>query len=358
MVNGRIARYWPGMIAASRSRCRALGFVAGDSPTADVVKRLPAAAVVSVALAVLYRAAADGATDASVSALWLFAGGAGALLAVLGWSAMAHARSEARRRAAERQIAERDAYIAGERSRVSDQLEQRVNERIVELQAINEQLEAFSYSVAHDLRAPLRSIATFSQALQDDHAEQLDPGGLEYLTHIHRASQRMGHLIDDLLNFSRVTRSQLRRERVDLSLLAHAVNGRLRFMHPERSVETIVEDGLTVMADPRALDIVLTNLLGNAWKFTSKREHARIELAALPGEPATYVVRDNGVGFDQGQAGRLFGVFQRLHPANEFEGTGIGLATVQRLIQRHGGKVWAEGEVNRGASVYFTLAAE
>jgi signal transduction histidine kinase len=346
------------MVAASRSRCRALGFVAGDAPAADVVRRLPAAAVVSVALALLYRAAADGATGMSVDGLWLIAGGAGALLAVLGWSAMAHARSEVRRRAAERQIAERDAYIAGERARLHEQLEQRVNERIAELQAINEQLEAFSYSVAHDLRAPLRSITTFSQALQDDHAEKLNPGGLEYLTHIHRASQRMGHLIDDLLNFSRVTRTQLRRERVDLSLLARAVIGRLRFMHPEREVETIVEEGLTAMADPRALDIVLTNLLGNAWKFTGKREHARIELAAQPGEPGTFVVRDNGVGFDPAQAGRLFGVFQRLHPAHEFEGTGIGLATVQRLVQRHGGKVWAEGQVDRGASVYFTLSAQ
>jgi signal transduction histidine kinase len=346
------------MIAASRSRCRALGFVGGHSLTAGVVRRLPPAAVVSVALAVLYRAAADDAVGASVGGLWLFAGGAGALLAVLGWSAVAHARSEVRRRAAERQIAERDAYIAGERARVRDQLEERVDERIAELQAINEQLEAFSYSVAHDLRAPLRSIATFSQALQDDHAEQLDPGGLEYLTHIHRAAQRMGHLIDDLLNFSRVTRTELRRERVDLSLLARAVIGRLRFMHPDREVETIVEDGLTVLADPRALDIVLTNLLGNAWKFTSKREHARIELAALPDEPGTFVVRDNGVGFDPAHAGRLFGVFQRLHPAHEFEGTGVGLATVQRLIQRHGGKVWAEGQVGRGASLYFTLAAE
>src|SRR6185295_3798651 len=176
------------MIAASRLRCRALGLVAGDSPVADVMRRLPAAAVVSVALAVLYRAGADGVTEASVGGLWMIASGAAALLAVLGWSAVAHARSEVRRRAAERQIAERDAYIAGERSRLHEQLEQRVNERIAELQAINEQLEAFSYSVAHDLRAPLRSIATFSQALQDDHADRLDPGGVEYLTHIHRAA--------------------------------------------------------------------------------------------------------------------------------------------------------------------------
>jgi signal transduction histidine kinase len=354
MVNGRLAGCRPGVLAISGWRSRALALAAGDSLTACAVRRLPAAGVVSVALAVLYRAAEE-AAGATLGGMWLIAGSAAAMLGVLGWSAMAHARSEARRRAAERAVAERDAYIAGERGRLHDQLEQRVNERIAELQAINEQLEAFSYSIAHDLRAPLRSIATFSEALQDDHADKLDPGGLAYLTHIHRAAQRMGHLIDDLLNFSRITRTQLRRERVDLSALARGVIARLRFMHPDREVETVVEDGLTALADPRAIDIVLTNLLGNAWKFTAKRDHARIELAALPGEPTTYVVRDNGVGFDPAQAGRLFAVFQRLHPAHEFEGTGIGLATVQRLVLRHGGKVWAEGAVDRGASVYFTL---
>jgi light-regulated signal transduction histidine kinase (bacteriophytochrome) len=331
-------------------------FAAGDSLAAAVLRRLVPAAVVSAALAVLYRAAvADDPVSASLGGAWLIAGSAGALLAMIGWSAAAYARSEARRRAAECAVAERDAYIAGERARLHEQLEQRVGERIAELQAVNEQLEAFSYSVAHDLRAPLRSIATFSQALQDDHGDHLAPGGLDYLTHIHRAAQRMGHLIDDLLNLSRVTRTQLRRERVDLSALARGVIARLHFMHPDRQVETSVEDGLIAYADPRLLDIVLTNLLGNAWKFTGKRRQARIEFASHPGEPPTYVVRDNGVGFDPAQAGRMFGVFQRLHPAHEFDGTGVGLATVQRLIQRHGGKVWAEGAVDKGASVFFTL---
>jgi light-regulated signal transduction histidine kinase (bacteriophytochrome) len=357
MVEGRVARRWPGSDAISRARCGAARFATGDSLAAAVLRRLVPAAIVSAAIALLYRAAIeDGGALTSLGGVLLIAGSAAALLAVAGWSAAAFARSEARRRAAERAVAERDAYIEGERARLHELLEQRVGERIAELQAVNEQLEAFSYSVAHDLRAPLRSISTFSQALQDDHADHLDPGGLEYLTHIHRASQRMGHLIDDLLNFSRVTRSQLRRERVDLSAMARHVVARLRILHPDRDVETVIEDDLIAYADPRLLDIVLTNLLGNAWKFTSKREHARIEFASHPGEPPTYVVRDNGVGFDPAQAGRMFGVFQRLHLAQEFEGTGIGLATVQRLIQRHGGKVWAEGAVGQGASVYFTLA--
>ena len=348
----------------SRLRCVRLRLAAGESPAIDWVRSLwPVAVSVPAALALLYLTGATGERGfghrAGLDAVWLIAGVAAACLAVAGASMLAITRSDARRRAAEKAIAERDAHAADQDARHSEQVEQLVAERIAELQAANEQLEAFSYSVAHDLRAPLRSITSFSQALQDDHAEQLDPGGLEYLTHIRRAAQRMGHLIDDLLNLSRVTRAQLRRERVDLSAVARAVVARLRFMQPERDVEVIIEDGLTANADPRLVDIVLTNLLGNAWKFTSKRARARIELAAIPGEsPTTYVVRDNGVGFDPAQAGRLFGVFQRLHPAHEFDGTGVGLATVQRLIQRHGGKVWAEGEVDRGASLYFTLEAK
>jgi len=361
-VRGRIAARLPGLVALSRSRC-APRLAAGESITHDLVRRLwPAAVIVPAALALLYVTGGTGNSGygerAALDAVWLIVGTAAACLAVVVASAVTVARSEARRRATEKVVAEREARVADEHAQVHEQIEQRVRERVAELQAANEQLEAFSYSVAHDLRAPLRSITAFSQALQDDHAEQLDPGGLDYLTHIRRAAQRMGHLIDDLLNLSRVTRAQLRRERVDLSVLARAVVARLRFMQPERDVEVIIEDGLIAHADPRLLDIVLTNLLGNAWKFTGKRARARIELAAIPGEsPTIYVVRDNGVGFDPADAGRMFGVFQRLHPAHEFEGTGVGLATVQRLIQRHGGKVWAEGAVNQGASLYFTLDA-
>jgi light-regulated signal transduction histidine kinase (bacteriophytochrome) len=348
----------------SRSRCARLRLAAGESPAVDRLRPLwPIAVAAPAALALLYITGAAGETGyghrTGVDAIWLIAGSAAVCLAIVVGSTLAIARSEARRRAAEKAVAEREAHAADQHARQSEQVEQLVAERIAELQAANEQLEAFSYSVAHDLRAPLRSIAAFSQALQDDHADHLDPGGLDYLTHIRRAAQRMGHLIDDLLNLSRVTRAQLRRERVDLSALARAVVARLRFMQPERDVEVVIEDGLIANADPRLVDIVLTNLLGNAWKFTGKRARARIELSAIPGEsPATYVVRDNGVGFDPAQAGRLFGVFQRLHPAHEFDGTGVGLATVQRLIHRHGGKVWAEGEVDRGASLYFTLEAK
>jgi light-regulated signal transduction histidine kinase (bacteriophytochrome) len=347
----------------TRLRCTRLRLAAGESPAGDRLRSLwPIAVSVPAALALLYLTGATGEHGfghrAGLDALWLIAGVAAACLAVAAGSVLAVARSDARRRAAEKAIAERDAHAADQHAHRSEHAEELVAERIAELEAANEQLEAFNYSVAHDLRAPLRSITSFSQALQDDHAEQLDPGGLEYLTHIRRAAQHMGHLIDDLLNLSRVTRAQLRRERVDLSALARTVIARLRFMQPERDVEVLIEDGLIANADPRLVDIVLTNLLGNAWKFTSKRARARIELAAIPGEsPTTYVVRDNGVGFDPAQAGRLFGVFQRLHPAHEFDGTGVGLATVQRLIQRHGGRVWAEGEVDRGASLYFTLEA-
>jgi light-regulated signal transduction histidine kinase (bacteriophytochrome) len=220
----------------------------------------------------------------------------------------------------------------------------------------NKDLEAFSYSVAHDLRAPLRSIDGFSQALLEDCADRLDADGKKYLAHVREAAQQMGQLIDDLLNLSRVTRAELRRGPVDLSDLGRSVLAKLREAQPDRQVDLVVQDGLVAQADPRLLDVVLTNLLGNAWKFTGKREAARIELAVEAGEhPSVYFVRDNGAGFDGKYADKLFGVFQRLHTTHEFEGTGIGLATVQRIVRRHGGRVWAEAEVDRGATFYFTL---
>jgi signal transduction histidine kinase len=226
-------------------------------------------------------------------------------------------------------------------------------------EAASEELEAFSYSVAHDLRAPLRSIDGFSQALLEDCLERLDAEGQRYLQHVRAAAQHMGELIDDLLNLSRVTRAELRRERVNLSELARAVLGRLREAQPGRAVEFVVQDGLVAQADPRLLDVVLVNLLGNAWKFTGKRASARIEFAAEGADsPRVFFVRDNGAGFNAAYAGKLFGVFQRLHRAQDFEGTGIGLATVQRIVRRHGGRVWAEGEVDRGATFYFTLEGE
>ncbi|HZQ49171.1 MAG TPA: ATP-binding protein [Candidatus Dormibacteraeota bacterium] len=223
-------------------------------------------------------------------------------------------------------------------------------------EAANKELEAFSYSVAHDLRAPLRSIAGFSQALQEDHSDILDEEATRFLRHIREAAQQMGELIDDLLNLSRVTRAELRRENVDLSEIGRAVIRRLQEAEPDRAVHVTIAPGLDASADRSLAEVVLTNLLGNAWKFTGKTPQAEIELGAELGEdPPVFFVRDNGAGFDQRYADKLFGVFQRLHTAAEFEGTGIGLATVQRIVLRHGGRASAEGALGRGAIFRFTL---
>jgi signal transduction histidine kinase len=225
-----------------------------------------------------------------------------------------------------------------------------------ELEAKNEELNAFSYSVAHDLRAPLRSLDGFSLALLEDYTDKLDEDGRQYLRYIRESAQQMAVLIDSLLELSRVTRSELRREAVDLTAMAHAIAERLRRSQPERDALFVISEGLIVEGDAGLLAIALENLLGNAWKYSSKRLQARIELAStqMDGRRALFV-RDNGAGFDMAYASKLFGVFQRLHTISEFEGTGIGLATVHRIVRRHGGHVWAEGEVDRGATFYFTL---
>jgi signal transduction histidine kinase len=223
-----------------------------------------------------------------------------------------------------------------------------------ELEATNKELEAFSYSVSHDLREPLRSIEGFSQILLEDYARGLDEEARGYLGRVRAASRRMATLIDDLLDLSRVTRSALARRSVDLSAIASEVAAELRKSRPGREVEFVISDGLTANADPRLLRIALENLLGNAFKFTEKQPRAVVEFGVTDGSPV-YYVRDNGVGFDMAYAAKLFGAFQRLHPSEDFEGTGIGLATVQRIVQRHGGMVWAEGEVGKGATFYFTL---
>jgi light-regulated signal transduction histidine kinase (bacteriophytochrome) len=223
----------------------------------------------------------------------------------------------------------------------------------------NKELEAFSYSVAHDLRAPLRSIDGFSQALLEDYADRIDDKGSKYLGYVRTSAQQMAQLIDGLLNLSRVTRAELRRERVDLSELARTVLERLQSTQPGREVELLIQPDLVAQGDPQLLGIVLTNLLGNAWKFTGRRTPARIEFAVLAGaQPTTFLVRDNGAGFDATYAEKLFGVFQRLHTEEEFEGTGIGLVTVKRIVRRHGGQVWAEGQVDQGATFYFTLEGD
>jgi light-regulated signal transduction histidine kinase (bacteriophytochrome) len=236
----------------------------------------------------------------------------------------------------------------------------RLNEVLLEqkqaLEAVNQELESFSYSVSHDLRAPLRSIDGFSQALLEDYGEKLDEQGRKYLGYVRQSAQQMSALIDDLLELARVTRSEFARSEVDLSKLARVVVDRLRRAEPERRVEVVVEEGLVASGDARLLELVLQNLLGNAWKFTSKTDRAHIEFRRSEAAgPRVYRVADNGAGFDMSYATKLFGVFQRLHSAREFEGTGVGLATVQRIVRRHGGDVWAEGEVGRGATLYFTL---
>jgi len=218
------------------------------------------------------------------------------------------------------------------------------------------ELEAFSYSVAHDLRAPLRGIDGFSQALLDDYGDRLDDEGRGYLFRVRKLAQRMAELIDDLLALSRVTRAELVRQSVDLSALTYTAVARLQRLEPERAIEVVIAPDLVVDADPRLLSIALDNLLGNARKFTSKVAAARIELGSeVTDTGVRYFVRDNGAGFDSQYAHKLFGVFQRLHTEAEFPGTGIGLATVARIIHRHRGRVWAEGELGNGATFYFTL---
>jgi len=220
----------------------------------------------------------------------------------------------------------------------------------------NRELEAFSYAVAHDLRSPLRTIDAFSQILIEDFEQVLGEHGMRHLRRVRASAQHMATLIDDLLSLSRVTRAELRRVSVDLTQLAQRITQGLVAAAPEREVDFISGDGLLGSGDPTLVAVVLDNLLRNAWKFTSKRAHARIEVGRVDGDGApTYFVRDNGAGFDMAQATKLFAPFQRLHSDAEFEGNGIGLATVQRVVERHGGRVWAEAEVDRGATFYFTL---
>ena len=228
---------------------------------------------------------------------------------------------------------------------------------ITQLEAANKELEVFSYSISHDLRAPLRSLDGFSQVLFEDYANQLDEQGKDYLQRIRKASQHMAELIDALLMLSRMTRKEMHYETVDLNTLAQATLAELRQTQPKRQIEVVIEEGLVVKGDPQLLRVVMENLLANAWKYTSRQPEARIEVGALRQEDGkrTYFVRDNGAGFDMAFADKLFKAFQRLHTPNEFPGIGIGLATVQRIIHRHGGRVWAEGEVEKGATFYFTL---
>lgn len=240
---------------------------------------------------------------------------------------------------------------------LNEELEARVDERTAHLTAVNRELEAFSYSVSHDLRAPLRSIDGFSQAILEDYADQLDDEGQGYLRRIRAASQRMGHLIDDLIQLSRITRGNVHFEPVNLSEIVHSVVQTLQETDPKRTnVQVIIQHGLTDEGDARLLQVMFENLVNNAWKFTQHTAEPVIEFGQTEiNDEKVYFVRDNGAGFDMRYAEKLFGAFQRLHDTVDFEGTGIGLATCMRIIHRHGGKIWAEAAVNKGATFFFNL---
>jgi light-regulated signal transduction histidine kinase (bacteriophytochrome) len=235
-------------------------------------------------------------------------------------------------------------------------LERRVKERTSDLERINRELEAFAYTISHDLRTPLRGIAGYARILEEDYAAKLDGPGHSILQRVQVTARRMGELIEDMLNLSRVSRAELRLETVDLAALARVTVDQLRAADPRRSVHFEIPAALNVRGDRALLAVVMANLVGNAWKFTGKRASARIEVGvtAAAGGPA-YFVRDDGAGFDMQYAGNLFKQFHRLHDEREFPGNGIGLATVQRVVERHGGRVWADAVAGKGACFYFTL---
>lgn len=247
--------------------------------------------------------------------------------------------------------------IAMENVRVYAEIEGRVRERTALLQAANEELEAFSYAVSHDLRAPVRAIAGFGQIVEEDYAAALDDEGRKYLGRIRAGALRMGEMIEDLLKLSRMQRVALHRQPVDLAQIARKIVGNLQAADPARSVSVVLPETLPALADPGLLNTVLENLLSNAWKYTSKTENASIELFSAPPDDSgpAFCIRDNGAGFDSARATKLFAPFQRFHTEEDFPGTGVGLATVQRIIRRHEGRCWAESRPGEGAAFFFTL---
>lgn len=249
----------------------------------------------------------------------------------------------------DRKVAEREIL------RLNAELEQRVKDRTRQLELANRELESFSYSVSHDLRAPLRSIRGFSEVLLERYSENLDARGQEFLRRACDSCLHMDRLIEDLLKLSRVNRSELQPDRVDLTAMVRSILDELQKAEPNRPMEIVLPDGLAAAADERLLRLAMENLLRNAWKFTRDAPSPRIEFGKTEDAETVFFVRDNGAGFDMAYANKLFGVFQRLHSTSEFPGTGIGLATVQRVIRRHGGRVWANGAVGQGATFYFTL---
>jgi light-regulated signal transduction histidine kinase (bacteriophytochrome) len=257
----------------------------------------------------------------------------------------AYSRDVSERKAAELQITQMNA-----------ELERRVAERTVQLDRVNHELESFAYSVSHDLRAPLRAIDGFSAALEEDIGDTLDERSRGYLTRVRNAAARMATLIDSMLGLAKLARQELVYEPVDISQLARSIAGELQAHDPERVVTFDIADGLETSAEPMLMRAILENLMGNAWKFTRKTPGATIAVGRIA-ESGEFFVRDNGAGFDEAYAKKLFGAFQRLHAQDDFEGTGIGLATVARVVHRYGGDVRAEGAVDKGATFYFTIPA-
>ena len=254
------------------------------------------------------------------------------------------------------ELLRRQAKLLAESEQAALELAETRAELVRDLERKNRELESFSYAVSHDLRAPLRRIDSFSRAVLESQGDRLDEAGQRFLSRVREASRHMSQLIDDVLHLSRVTRADLRDQEVDLSSVAGLILARLQESEPERKLDAKVRPGVLVTGDSQLLKIAMENLLENAWKFTANEPESRIEFGMMQvGGEATYFVRDNGAGFDMTYTDRLFGPFQRLHPQGEFPGNGIGLATVQRIIHRHGGRVWAEGLVGQGATFYFTM---
>lgn len=246
-----------------------------------------------------------------------------------------------------------------EKLKLYSELEQRVQNRTAELEKANEELEAFSYAASHDLRAPLRSLKGFAEALLEDYEKRLDDTGKDYLRRIHSSAVHMGQLIEDLLSLSQTSRAPLRMTQVDLSAIARGIVKELKASHPERSVAVKIADNAVATADEHLMQAVMENLLSNAWKFTSKRNQAEIEFGVSADQRGEfYFVRDNGSGFNMAHASKLFIPFNRLHTRSEFPGTGVGLATVQRILQRHNGSIWCEAAEDKGATFYFRLGTQ